>query len=1367
MSGLQRFWFSLFQRPAFAISGGVIAFLLLLILFLPTLLSTSWGKDRILGQINSSIPGKVEVQSISLGWFTNQTVTGIVVRDPEGRPVVTVGKATADTSPLALLFAKFEMGNAQMVGFHADIVQDSQGYTNLHTAFGSTENATTGTSEQQVNTSPSFYVRIPFKGNLAIQDGTISLRGNDLEPVSLDDIQATLEYNSSNGTSTIQARGQSHQEDLSGLMSIQANLSGLDKEGRLYFVQNAAGLPLPQGAGQVHLKVDIDNTAVDVLDQLITFKNPSWTGILTQALGPTLNLKLDLLLSATGPAVEVESKSANLEADLVTRFREGSFVLERPGTISFRMTPQLFQRLWGLQNVDSDRRFVLKQDAMLHIDVDRLTLPTRLAQERGVQPTVRVGLRLSDAYWISSDALGNFSIRSVTGSIERLEASGALVYQVNGVMMHAEQKGTLRIAGKVLDKQGFAGYLPGDVVLSAEKFPIAILDSLFDTDGTLRDTFGVNLDVLAKFSSQPNMDKLDLKLGSDVMAAPSLEFTVGDAWRLLKPAQMHFQVTPSLIRYLTGSESLLHLEESTNILVNLKELTIPLRQGSSFHLNADAATAPFVLGGIANSKGRARFSNFKLLANGGATSDIQFSLRTEISPDGVAPFLTAALGSASTLEIAGHLSSTPQPKVAFKDVRISLQNELMDARAQLHSLADGSIGLVSPASLRYNMKPELLIALGLLNPEIPHLSQRTPLEIKVNEFTWRLRKGTSPEILLTSGKALISELLVVQGENVPKASLKDVNFSWHLDQPSQNASAILRSTTTNNNVPGTLDIVAEAKNWKNGWQTLKATLDVAAQNFPVSFVSSISGQQAWSSLIGDSINSNLKAFYGSDEPSSFAIKGEEFQASASFKLGTKSAFLESDKPLALSWTVTPERWTSLEKLVGALPWEVSQPNPVNLTLTSYSLPWAEKRFVEYPQLAGSLNLNGLQVQDTSTEQDLAFELLTLAFQTPNVAKSVTFKLDTKEFAEKGQSPSQMTVKGELTGLHGKSGWMNPQTLGVDIAMAGQRLSLVNLLRYPLQRASVSVHLPGLIGARVTGTAELQLHGPDGHIKANLLGDSGRFDLDGQINQRVLTLNRSLALELQVTPQLRQGLLREVAPYMVSARSTDKPIRFTVDPLGFALPLDTGLRGVRIAKATLDLGKVDIDNNSQLGVVMGILSNKREKADGTFKVWFTPLHLSLNDGVLKFSRMDALIAERFPVAMWGKIDVPKDRVRMTIGITATALREAYALANVNDNYMLQLPLTGSIDNATVDKGRATARITALVAQSHGTTEGDVIGGVLDLLGGSLQDDKVPPPSDPIPWATQSSQQPIAEEKPKIDVPKELKKGAKKLLDALKG
>ncbi len=183
--------------------------------------------------------------------------------------------------------------------------------------------------------------------------------------------------------------------------------------------------------------------------------------------------------------------------------------------------------------------------------------------------------------------------------------------------------------------------------------------------------------------------------------------------------------------------------------------------------------------------------------------------------------------------------------------------------------------------------------------------------------------------------------------------------------------------------------------------------------------------------VGESINTSLQAVYGTGASSSFSIDGDRFQATTTFKLGNKSSLIESDKPFYVNWTVTPERWSNLQKLIGALPWNITQPNPVNLTLSSYSLPWNG-----YPQLVGGINLNGLHTEDVTTGQKLDFELLTLAFQSPDIAKSVVFKLDTKELVAKGQSPSQMTLKGELTDLHTTSGWMNPTSLGNGYCTCG-------------------------------------------------------------------------------------------------------------------------------------------------------------------------------------------------------------------------------------------------------------------------------------------------------------------------------------------
>ncbi len=117
------------------------------------------------------------------------------------------------------------------------------------------------------------YYRIPpllssyaFQSKVTLRCKTELLHCAEMiRSVSLDDIQAIFSYDSSNGTSTLKARCQSHQVDLSGQMSIQATSLGWTKKAVCFLCKMVQGYHYQQGAGQVHLKVDIDNSSVDVL----------------------------------------------------------------------------------------------------------------------------------------------------------------------------------------------------------------------------------------------------------------------------------------------------------------------------------------------------------------------------------------------------------------------------------------------------------------------------------------------------------------------------------------------------------------------------------------------------------------------------------------------------------------------------------------------------------------------------------------------------------------------------------------------------------------------------------------------------------------------------------------------------------------------------------------------------------------------------------------------------------------------------------------------------------------------------------------------------------------------------------------------
>ena len=134
------------------------------------------------------------------------------------------------------------------------------------------------------------------------------------------------------------------------------------------------------------------------------------------------------------------------------------------------------------------------------------------------------------------------------------------------------------------------------------------------------------------------------------------------------------------------------------------------------------------------------------------------------------------------------------------------------------------------------------------------------------------------------------------------------------------------------------------------------------------------------------------------------------------------------------------------------------------------------------------------------------------------------------------------------------------------------------------------------------------------------------------------------------------------------------------------------------------------------------------------VWLTPAYFSLNQGALKLERVDMLISESYPIAAWGNVDFEKERVNMIIALSGAAIDKAFGFANIPANTFLQIPLKGKLDNPSIDKTKAAARLSALVAQSQGGPQGTVIGTVLDIASGGLSEGAPPKPTtNPLPWA----------------------------------
>src|SRR5690349_17126434 len=82
----------------------ILAVLFLLILLAPTLASTSIGKNMILSQVNSRMPGKISMDSLSLGWFSGAKVTKFEFKDGKGKSVISADKIDTSVTVLDVLF---------------------------------------------------------------------------------------------------------------------------------------------------------------------------------------------------------------------------------------------------------------------------------------------------------------------------------------------------------------------------------------------------------------------------------------------------------------------------------------------------------------------------------------------------------------------------------------------------------------------------------------------------------------------------------------------------------------------------------------------------------------------------------------------------------------------------------------------------------------------------------------------------------------------------------------------------------------------------------------------------------------------------------------------------------------------------------------------------------------------------------------------------------------------------------------------------------------------------------------------------------------------------------------------------------------
>lgn len=497
------------------------------------------------------------------------------------------------------------------------------------------------------------------------------------------------------------------------------------------------------------------------------------------------------------------------------------------------------------------------------------------------------------------------------------------------------------------------------------------------------------------------------------------------------------------------------------------------------------------------------------------------------------------------------------------------------------------------------------------------------------------------------------------------------------------------------------------------------------------------------SLLGSTLGCMFSATY--DPNNVHASKAECFLTGEGLE-GELACRDLSAKTLSLTqgrllWKMGPERFATLQELFPFLKaWTLQQAATWVLTVPEGSIPlsWEALKQIGYPitlavsplsllhlpsQYALSLTLNGLL--DEQRHYHVHGSLLA---QTDEITPDFTVEGPLESLVHPGSGPSGgMTCRftgHELpTSLFNILTYNMPDINALSTRFMGQRCTLEGELT-PLSHAErLTFQMTTLSGMQFQVDAT-QIYTTEGATRY-VLNHPCTLKMPLSLLTRPID---QLTLSKQMEPLLR---LLQVGDLL---QETDGSLSLTLMPEDSFLQLPfNAWDDIAIGQLIIEMGEVLLKPPKRRSILSGILPQDILTGENPFSLLTTPLLLTLNSGKLRLSRIDALVAQAYPIAFWGKINLPKNRVKATLAISALALRSGYGLSDISPGYYLLLPMSGSLTNVSLHKTKALTRLTALSLHSNGGIPGAFLGSFAHWLGGGFDPDQIPPPTFPIPWS----------------------------------
>lgn len=203
----------------------ILILIAMLVLVAPWVASIQPVRGWILSSYNSSIRGSIDVESLSLSWFSAPAVTGLVVRDPNGQAVLTAPEVQTDKSLLSLAAGPMSFGRVEIRNPNLVLIEKPGGDYTISDAFapvGQAAGEAKGEGGQEAGELPE------VRGTIAIHRARLTVIRLSGKPLELTDANSTVTLETLN---TLRGEQTVRLPD-GAVIRTKYDLTGLVKDGR-------------------------------------------------------------------------------------------------------------------------------------------------------------------------------------------------------------------------------------------------------------------------------------------------------------------------------------------------------------------------------------------------------------------------------------------------------------------------------------------------------------------------------------------------------------------------------------------------------------------------------------------------------------------------------------------------------------------------------------------------------------------------------------------------------------------------------------------------------------------------------------------------------------------------------------------------------------------------------------------------------------------------------------------------------------------------------------------------------------------------------------------------------------------------------